>query len=404
MVVLRVCGFLFLSLTLVAACGKKKSDDDKKEEELGQLEIPVSASEAIGKVTAALASAAEIESESGVTLNPGALQTSLAGAKDFCKASGTPKDEIYTNSTGEYAALFAYCSFAMRPDGPDTIMGAIDRVQGWLCAMGELEFDGESHDIDFEITTDCFSEAFVEMAAAEGLTKTTATVIAGEPKDAVDVDTDSFTTGIRFEIPDIEVNYDILYTQEAAVLAAAIKSGSGENDEDGDYFAVYLDRGSDGEGTGIVRVDGSFTTITSQEQGMPNARHVRAFVTGPYDVDKGTLTGVVNLEFASWDYSSLSGANVSTLAGNPSDGYMARYATASVGDALTLASGYTTTDSQKLCYGDGDCDGNPGLLIDNNKKLFFASSIVYGNASYVSSTTKFSDYGPLDFDGVDFTK
>jgi hypothetical protein len=358
--------------------------------------------DAIGKVVSALSSAADVESPNGVTLNPGSLQTSLVGAKDFCKTSGTPKDEIYTSGTGEYAALFAYCSFAMRPDGPDTIMGAIDRVQGWLCAMGELEYDGESHDIDFEITTDCFSETFVEMVKEEGLSKTTATVIAGTPKEAVGVNNDGFTIGIHFEIPEIEKIYDILYTQEEAVLAAAIKEGSGENGENGDYFAVYLDRGSDGEGTGIVRVDGSFTVIAPEN--FPNARHVRAFVTGPYDVDKAKLTDVENLEFASWDYFSTSGANTKTLAGNPSDGYMARYASASAGDALTLATGYTTSDSQKLCYGDGDCDGNPGILIDDNKKLFFATSIVYGNADYVSAAEKFSDNGPLDFDGVDLSK
>ena len=48
--------------------------------------------------------------------------------------------------------MSAYCDLAMHPDGPDTTLGGIDRVQSILCALGaNLVFDGKSHDIDMVV-------------------------------------------------------------------------------------------------------------------------------------------------------------------------------------------------------------------------------------------------------------
>ena len=197
-------------------------------------------------------------------------------------------------------------------------------------------------------------------------------------------------------------HYQILYKQDKAVLAAAIKDQATTSGDYGDFFAVYIDRGSAGDGKGTIRVESSFTP--KNKSNFPITRRLRAFITGNYDVTADALTSVGNLEFITWDYSSSTSATAYSVKGNPTDGYRAAMLSSSA-DPITKSSGYAIVNStSKVCYGAGSCVGNDGIMIDSDAKLFFVTSSVPGHPNIVSAETKFKTWGPLDFSSVDLTK
>lgn len=395
-------------LAVVAAvlgigCSKKKKDEEKTAEQLRAeaLALPVKPADALSGVATSLGNVAAVQSTGGKSMNPAALSTGLAGVDDYCKSSGTPKDGIYTTSTGQYAALFAYCNYAKRPDGPDTVLGAIDRVRGWLCAMGDLTYDGTERTLNFQITTSCFSETFVNMVQDElGTTTFDATVTANNSVAATFGSTE-YENSIAFSIASLGLTYHILYKQEGAVLSASIKSGSGEGGEDGDYFAISLDRGATSTDDGSIRVDGRFSEASGSN---PMSRHVRAYATGAYDTATSTMTTLTHMEFAQMDYyaSSTNGRLISAK-GNPNDGIYAVSVSSST-DPQTSISGYTPSTDGTYCYGDGTCTGNTGIQLSTTDDLKFMTGVVYGNSNYTSSEDMFLATGPLAYTSIDLSK
>ena len=184
----QILALVILSQVSVS-CGKNKKSEPAPTEEsqrTEQLALPVAPADALKGVSTGMTSVAEVKSEKGNTVNPAAVALHLADVSTYCKATGAPVEGVVTGGTGKYAALVAYCNFARHPDGPDTVLGAIDRVQGILCALGDLTYDGTQRTIKMKFTTACFTQTFVDMADAElgKNVEVDAVVTAKEPVDS----------------------------------------------------------------------------------------------------------------------------------------------------------------------------------------------------------------------------
>lgn len=397
-------GLIFASI--VFSCSKKKEEEEAPTAEQANaatLSIPVPPASALKAVSTTMTSVSEVKSPKGNTMNPSVLAIPLADVTKYCRSTGTPIDGVNDGGEGKYAALFAYCNFAMHPDGPDTVLGAIDRVQGVLCALGDLTYDGVERTIKMKFTTACFSSTFVKMVEDElGAGKefdavVTATTPVNSSFGSVD-----YEKSITFNIAAINFSYDILYQQSASVLSAAIKEGTGI-DSDGTYFAVKLDRGATLTSNGTLAVDGRFTTKTEQNGGTPSVRHVRTFAKGKYDLTTNSMTSLSSIEFISADYNSSGSAYLRSVKGNPTNGVYAVSAQVNSG-GLTDYAAYATAASSSAtnvyCFGDGDCAGNTGINISSAADLKFLTSCKLDHADYINAKTMFLRTGPLAFTGV----
>lgn len=392
---------------VVISCGKKKEKDPSAEEQRANaLAVAVEPADALKGVSTAMSSVGEIKSEKGTTMNPAALALPLAEASTYCENSGNPKSGQIDGGNGKYAGLVAYCNFSMHPDGPDTVLGAIDRVQGILCALGKLTYDGTERTIKMKFTTDCFSETFVDMAVKElGTNEVDAIVTAKEPVTA-DLGSTEYAKYITFNIPTVGFAYDIIYKQDGAVLSAAIrepKDDDGNATDHGTYFAIKLDRGATTDAEGSVTVDGRFTQTTEQNGGSPSVRHVRAYSKGKYDLTTNTLTTASTIEFITADYSKNTGSGYfRSVKGNPTDGFSGIVSSASGSTTLSDHSIWTITGDQRACYGDGACTGNDGIYVKSADDLKFMSSVFHESSAsvYVNAKTMFLNAGILDFTSV----
>jgi hypothetical protein len=389
----------------LTSCAKKKSDPapTAESQRTDQLALPVDPADALKSVSTAMTSVSDIKSEKGNTMNPAALAIPLTDASTYCANTGAPIDGKVTGGTGKYAALVAYCNFARHPDGPDTVLGAIDRVQGVLCALGDLTYDGTERTIKMKFTTDCFTQTFVDMANQElgANVEVDAVVTAKEPVDATFGSTD-YAKSITFNIASVGFSYDIIYKQNGAVLSAAIREGTGI-DSDGTYFAINLDRGATPDSEGTVLVDGRFSNKTEQSGGSPSVRHVRAFAKGKYDLTTSSMTTASNIEFMTADYSQANSSGYfRSIKGNPTDGIYAIDSTSSGGSALTDYTAWATTGTQMQCYGDGACTGNAGISFKSADDLKFITSVYINSAAsvYKSADYMFKNAGILTFTSV----
>src|SRR5262245_25085980 len=89
--------------------------------------------------------------ESSMTVGGANLKTtnnvSQATASDLqCDEHGQPVDgdgNSISSSEEGYAAHFFYCVMTKHTNGPDTLLGAIDQVKSFVCAIGDkLVFNG----------------------------------------------------------------------------------------------------------------------------------------------------------------------------------------------------------------------------------------------------------------------
>jgi hypothetical protein len=397
---MKLVALLVLGI-LSNSCSKKKEEEETAEaQRVNSLAVPVSPAAAFTKVSTTMSSLAEIKSPKGNTMNPSSLAVPLAEVSDHCKTSGTPKESTYTSGTGKEAAMYGYCNFAMHPDGPDTVLGAIDRVKGMLCAFGDLTYDGVERTVKFKFTTDCFSKTFVDMVAEQlGADREfSATLTASEPVKS-DFGSTEYSKSITFDVPEVSFSYDILYTQNGSVLSAAIKDGTGV-DADGSYFAINLDRGATATSEGALRVDGRFTVKDDTSNSSPPAsRHVRAYATGMYDLVTSSMTTLSKVEFITADLRSTGNASLRSIKGTPTDGVYAIKVDVSTA-ADTDYAAYTPTSEATYCFGDGDCTGNTGINVSSADDLKFLTSCKLGSSSYKSATEMFKTTAPLSFTSI----
>jgi hypothetical protein len=385
---LRTFVVTIVAIASIVSCGKK--DDDKKksadEEVTGTEALTLSvASENLGTVG---------ENDSGLLLGgPTSVGlTALAGfdVEDDCKDSGTVSDDFSSSQTG-WPLYTAYCNIVKRPDGPDTIRGALDRASGWVCGIGDIVYDGEAREIEMEITTDCFSKTFVDMVDQElGTTTLDATVTGYDDVDGVGPD--GFEKYLTFET-DI-VTYTILVHEGDDTRAIAVKDGLPDA-ESGDTFSVYMDKAN-----GAMKVEGRFSPVNEDDtcdsnDDDTNCRHVRFEMSGELNEDF-EITNVEDLHFLGGEASYYV-----SLSGTPADGRVLRYRT--TGDDYATASA-STDDGE--CYGEDDatCSGNSGILVTDPAYLFNGTrdsdwtnaALWFEESSFLGSTDELTESADAD--------
>lgn len=165
-----------------------------------------------------------------------------------CKVSGGIDETKFAASSALYPLYNVYCGLLKRPDGPDTVKGAIDRISGWLCAMGDITYDGIAKTKTITVSTDCFSQAFVT-TVFNYLGKYTITATLTGYDTIGSFAPADFEKRITFVATDI-VNYTIAIKDTVDDKAIAILGENGNMDE---VFAVYMNKTA-----GTMKVEGRF--------------------------------------------------------------------------------------------------------------------------------------------------
>ncbi len=423
--------FYFLSgILMVWSCEPKKaanettsasaseteeaSDDETMTTEEGQQPgtlafEPLSDAELIGTIGNALVSAAESEDDAGASLNPGLAITTLATV-DTCKASGSPNvDENSALSSAQIAGLSAYCDLSKHPDGPDTTLGGIDRIKGILCGLGNVEYDGTAREIAMKVTTECFSQTFVDMVseqfcqdpgACPNNTAVIQHIVTAQKITGAATDGSAFDRSITLTPPAGKEGfaYNIKLVQTETLLAAAVYEST-SNAENGGTFAVSLSTGS----PAMIRYEGRFNKIEDQQANDGWFRHIRVLAKGTFDQASKVFTGLESMQYVFWDTYLNGGSNFKSVVGSPSAGFKA----IGVGggsapfDIATYDIATDTTPANKtLCYGTGECTDNAGLSVKAAEDLAFAKSMIMDDDLFVDYDTWFNSHGPLQFTAV----
>lgn len=363
----------------------------------GTVALELAPVEMFQTIGAALVSVGEVKNSEGIGLYPGnvALTTELTESKP-CKNSGGPNvdnDDKTISGTARFAGWAAYCDLSQHPDGPDTTLGGIDRIQGLLCAMdGQYAFDGVATEVLMKVDTTCFSEAFVAMAQEMGVA-VIKHVVTARLGVSSDFGSPLYEKSLHLEPAAGETvgfAYDVTLTQEEGTLAAAVRGGSSNKvDTDSDAFAIRLTTSA----SGSIRYEGRFSSLSGNSD--PKARHLRVLAEGNYDATLGTFTSLSKLNYLYWDVYFGGGDSVMTVTGAPGAGYLATKVAASPAFELSRYNADT------YCYA-GDCNGNSGLTVSTTDDFAFAKSVVATDPSFVDAKTWFKRHGPLSFSSVSF--
>lgn len=362
-------------------------------------------SEAVQVMGAALVSAATVEDANGASLNPGtlALQTGLTQTED-CKASGTPNiPDVNDLTAGQVAALNAYCDLSKHPDGPDTTLGGIDRVQGILCALGEIEYDGQPRNVDLKITTECFSDTFVEMLqemcaedasmCPDGIPTFPHVVTASKLEDD---EGKGFEKLILIEVPEGKQGfaYNVKLVQSEEHLAASVYDPDGGAD-DGLVFGIALVFGS----PATIRYEGRFTRLEG-DGGQNWRRHLRVRAVGALDDKTKAFTSLTDLQYVFWDTDAANGSGkFMSVQGSPADGF--RAVGLDAGEAFDVSQyAFTIPGDKTVCYGSGDCTGNDGIAPKTEADLGFVKSLVVDDAAFIDFSAWFANHGPLSYETI----
>jgi|GEM_PF-2639400 len=349
-----------------------------------------------------LASIANVKATDGQSsLYPGALAVSAGlvatevDPSTVCKTSGNPKDEesgLQGNDRAKHVAKVAYCDMAMRPDGPDTTRGGIDRLQGFLCAVRDhLTYDGVKQDITLKFTTACFSETFASMVKKEMGTDEAAANVTSYSSVSAEKGNAEYSKLIEINLSSFDLSYTIQLKQTETMLAASAILEKATDSTTGDAIAIRLETGA----TGSIRYEGRFANGFNDG---PGTRHLRVYATGSADPVTGAFSSVGNLQYLFQDVYKDNNAKVQTVTGSPTAGYKAI-----LQNGTNFANWETfETAPPTFCYGGRDCAGNDGLKVSKADDEKFGRSLSFGDAAAKDVTAWFKAHGPLSFESVTF--
>ncbi len=312
--------------------------------------------------------------------------------KTDCKTSGTPVD-TFSNTSPGYPIYYIYCNLMKRPDGPDTIRGAIDRASGWLCALGKVNYDGKARKVKMKITTSCFSEEFTDMAVEYlGGKNTIEATVKGfkSPGDVVPSDFDKYLTFDAGEL----VKYTIAVKEGSNERAIAVYGGLPGEDE-GDAFSIYMNK-ADGE----MKVEGRFAPpegeLCSDKSDEIFCRHVRFHMIGELN-SNFEITNVEDLHVLLGERTYMI-----SLSGTPAAGRKLRY----LNGTDDWDSSSAASDDDEECYGEDGalCTDNDGIIIPDGGGIYvFADGSGYtlskdwfAENSYLGTTGNLTDAGAAD--------
>lgn len=276
-----------------------------------------------------------------------------------CKTSGGLDETEYDNTAATWPIYNLYCLLRKRPDGPDTARGAIDRASGWLCAMGQLTYDGVARSKTITIGTDCFSSTFVDMVADElGTTSLAATITAYDDATGVAAGFDKYITFVS----DV-VTYKIAVKDSATEKAIAVLDVNADPNLS-DAFAVYMNKT-----TGVMKVEGRFPEHT---------RHFRFHMVGELDANF-EITNVEDLHFINSEQNSYQ-----SMSGTPAAGRKVKY------DNYAGNMGHAGNNQ---CYGEdgATCVGNSGLVLNSAFAFTTKAAGWFENNAYLGSTADLVD-------------
>jgi len=257
-----------------------------------------------------------------------------------------------------------YCNIMKRPDGPDTIRGAIDRATGFMCALGNVTYDGVKRTKTLKISTNCFSKTFVDVVASEfGVSSIEAQVQAFPSAAGKAAGFDKFIelrATLKNKVSpgnDKVITYDIAVKMNDNERALALLDLEGSDESSA--FALYMNRS-----TGVMKVEGHNYRDGVFERSV--RYNVKGNLSTRFELSKIDLLQAITDESGS-SYISISG---------PKTGRMLR------------TDGYPNGDNK--CYPNGGCAGNTGIqlvsAIFTDPATWFASNAFLGSHANIDNS------------------
>jgi hypothetical protein len=291
-------------------------------------------------------------------------------AETACKTSGGLDETVYDADDALFPLYNLYCLVLKRPDGPDTVRGVLDRTSGWLCATGNIVYDGTPVTKTITISTACFSQSFVDTAATVVPTGQFEATVTGYD-DVTGVAPASFEKYFTFValMPDGSelVNYTIAVKSTDDQRVVAVLDTDEDDATNNAAFAVFMDKS-----TGVMKVEGRFPQ---------HNRHFRFHMEGTLS-SSFELENVEDLHFINAESSEYQ-----SLSGTPAAGRWLRY---------DNYPGSLSHAGDGICYGEtgAACTGNQtGLVVANGTKDVFTlasghstSATWFSTNSYLGST------------------
>jgi hypothetical protein len=334
----------FFTITLLISCGSGNGDST-----IGNT-ILLNASVAINSVMDA----------GGSTLT--ATDVSVdANAVFQCDENGWPETtggtQINAGSYDNWAASRFYCLLESEVESPETVKGTLYLIQGILCAVGELTYDGQTIQRTATISTACFSQRVVDEMAQAGATSLTMNVTPSVSTEA----------GWNYQVVMTAADASLLpgtmsikLKNSDGLLAAAYSNDASATSNEA--FSVALN-----QSTGTVWYEAKFLRLNAtggSDTGWN--RHARLLVQGTFSADY-SFTAISNIEgvwsnYYQRDSDSKWYPTIATIKGNGTAGYKTRsyYATSGMnsGTDINTLSNYT---AETACYPAAGCASNSGI-------------------------------------------
>lgn len=382
-------GLAFSGLLVAYGCGNKSEDSTIKTSSGNET------SQLIGKLTDMVSSGLDngYDAPSKFVMNPAIKSANSLGDFD-CNDhgwTGTDGDGQENTPGSNWAYKQLYCLLRAPVSGPDSFYGALTQSKSFVCAVGNLNFDGVKRAATFRVSTACFSQDFVDQAASEGITSL--------PVDLTGMTNGQFASGLGFTpvgswnkalIVDFKGALDdkegltILIKDDAGAKAVAIYQGLPSSTNVKEVFAVYAD-----SATGVISYEGRFDG--SSGDGTDVQRHLRGYLQGTVNASTNEVSNVEQMSFVwsdTYDQNTGSGhARYASIKGTPAAG---RYVASKAASSLAIPLTDTQLNQMKYdnkCYGEAGatCTGNTGITAasatsGNAAKFFFLNSSGHTNA------------------------
>ncbi len=299
----------------------------------------------------------------------------------------------------DWAMKQLYCMMTAKSTGPDTLLGAINQLKGFVCAAGNITFDGVERSATMVLSTACFSQEFVDMATQE-LGKSSFDIkvkgvdLATSPVSGVSSEWEKMVQlDFNGQIGSDNAGYTILIKDAATVKALAAYNDLLLNNSSNstETFAAFID---------LANGKIAYEARIAPQESRSFSRHLRLFLKGTVNESTFQVADVNDMAFIWGDGPGLkSGGN------GPS---YAMYASIKG----TLASGrkvvsqyyqnsaWGPTAGDAKCYGGtGTCgDGVTAISAESDHKFFFHGT---KGTDYTSSDSWFKQNAYLGHFDID---
>lgn len=307
--------------------------------------------------------------------------------------------ENNTTADANWAMKQLYCMMTVKSGGPDTLLGAINQLKGFVCAVGNITFDGVERAATMILSTACFSQEFVDMATQQlgkssfdikvkGIDLTSAPVsgISTEWEKLVQLD-------FNGQIGPNNVGFTILIKDASSVKALAayndlLLNNSSTNTE---TFAAYID---------LANGKIAYEARIAPQQERDFSRHLRLYLKGTVNESTFQVAEVNDMAFIWGDGPGLKSG------GNSTDYAMYASIKGTLNSGRKVVAKYNQQSSWTDSAGHGECYGVTGncgtgvteISAENDKKFFFHGT---KGTDYTSSDSWFKQNAYLGHFDID---